>query len=208
MTRQALVAFLGIFVLFACVATPVTAAGWSDAAYYDQARYGQNNGNSGGLFKFGPTTSKIAKIGLTATGSVLAGMFGSQFGVVGTVVGGAAGFFVSKWIGDKLFGENCYPAEYNHNNGGGIFQRIKDTIFGRKNNGPYPPVYGGNPGGGVRWSDVRTPNTGSLNDSRQAFYNAMQDYTKALQTGTQAQKEAAKAAYDSARNAYFSAKSN
>lgn len=206
MTR-ALVAFLGFFVMFACVATPATAAGWSDAAYYDQAAYGHHNGNNGGLFKFGPTTSKIAKIGLTATGSVLAGMFGSQFGVVGTVIGGAAGFFVSKWIGDKLFGENCYPGQYNHAGGPGIFQRIKDAIFGRKNPGPFPPVYGNN-GGGVRWSDVRTPNTGNLNDSRQAFYNAMQDYTKALQTGTQAQKEAAKAAYDAARNAYFSAKSN
>ena len=218
MTRHTLLAILGIFVLFgALMPAPATAAGWSDAAYYDQASYGRNgngngNGNghgnhngNGGLFNFSPTTSKIAKIGLTATGTVLAGMFGAQFGTIGTVVGGAAGFFVSKFIGDKLFGTNNYPSHYQ-SSGGGIFERLKDKIFGTKNHGPFPPQYGGN-NGPWRGSETNVPG-GSLTDARQNFYTAMQNYTKSLQTGTQAQKEAAKAAYDAARNAYYSAKGN
>ena len=203
MTRQTLVAILGIFVLFGSMLPPAHAAGWSDAAYYDQASYGPQSagasGSSGGLFHFGPTTSKIAKIGLTATGSVLAGLFGSQFGTIGTVLGGAAGFFVSKFVGDKLFGSNGYPAQYQ-SSGGGIFSRIKNTIFHRKEDEPQGQ------GGGIHWSDVRTPGSDDLNGARQSFYTAMQSYTKALQTGTQAEKVAAKTAYDAARTAYFSAK--
>lgn len=208
MTRQALVAILGIFVLFgAIVPAPATAAGWSDSAYYDQASYGNGRGHSsGGVFHFSPTTSKIAKIGLTATGSVLAGLFGSQFGTIGTVVGGAAGFFVSKWIGDKLFGSNAYPQQYNE--GGSWFSRIKDKILGR-DRGPYPPVYGNGPiQGGNRWSKIAPLNNGNLADARQSFYRAMEDYQRALTSGSQAEKESAKAAYDTARNAFFSAKGN
>lgn len=205
MTRQTLVAILGIFVLFGAIPpAPAAAAGWSDSAYYDQASWGRGNGHSsGGLFHFGPTTSKIAKIGLTATGSVLAGLFGSQFGTIGTVVGGAAGFFVSKWIGDKLFGSNAYPQQYNE--GGNWFSRIKDKILGR-DKGPYPPVYG--PPAGNRWSKIAPLNNGNLADSRQAFYRAMEDYQRALAGGSQAEKEAAKTAYENARNAFARAKGN
>ena len=199
MTRQTLVAILGILVLFGSVMPSAYAHGWSDAANYGQASYVHHEDQPGGVFHFGPSTARIAKIGLTATGSVLAGLFGSQFGTIGTVLGGAAGFFVSKWVGDKLFGSNAYPAQYQ-SSGGGIFSKLKNAIFHRKEDEPQGQ------GLGIHWSDVRTPGSDDLNSRRQSFYTAMQSYTKALQTGTQAEKVAAKTAYDAARTAYFSAK--
>lgn len=212
MTRQGtLFAVLGLFVLFgALMPAPALAAGWADSAYYDQASFGQGHSHSpghdshGGLFHFNPTTAKIAKIGLSAAGSIVAGLFGSQFGTVGTVVGGAAGFFVSKWIGDKLFGSNSYPQQYNE--GQGFFSKIKDKILGR-DHGSYPPVYGNDPyQGGNRWSKIRPMDNGNLAGARQDFYRTMEDYKRALTSGSQAEKETAKAAYDAARNTFFSAK--
>jgi hypothetical protein len=138
----------------------------------------------------------------------VAGLFGSQFGTIGTVVGGAAGFLVSRWIGNKLFGDNQWDQSYSYGNRS-LLGRVKDKIFGRDD--PYPPVYGGGYDpyqNGGRWSRI-APIAGrhDLMGARQDFFRAMEDYKRALQTGSQTEKESAKSAYDAAREAFFSAKS-
>ena len=236
MTRQrTLLAVLGIFMMIG-VLTPAHAAGWSDAAYYDQAHYGQGQGNgnggplsngnggplsngnggplsngnsSNGLFHFSPTTSKIAKLGVTATGAVLAGIFGSQFGTIGTVVGGAAGFFVSKWIGDKLFGSNSYPTSYtNGSQGQGFFSKIKDTILGHHADDQDNRTWlHRTDDQDKRWSQIAPGSAGNITDARKDFFTAMDNYKRAIASGSQADKESAKTAYDTARNAFFHFKS-
>lgn len=202
MTRRGMVLFtVGVIALLAMLAPAqnAVAAGWSDAAYYDQGQFQQqHHRHGGGLLHFGPTTKKIARLGLTAAGTVVAGLFGSQFGTVGTIVGGAAGFLVSRWIGDKLFGENRW--DQGHVYGQSWLGKLKDKIFGRSNDPyriqPYPYPYGG-----PRWSQINNMGnaSGDLASARRELYQTGEDLKRALQTGTDAEKQSAKSAYDAAR---------
>jgi len=202
MTRQGMwFAVLGFFVMFSGMAC---AAGWQDNAFYDQASYGQGQGqgqgqsgsSSNGLFHFSPTTSKIARIGLDATGTVIAGLLGSHFGTIGTVVGGAAGFFVSKWVGDKLFGTGGYPQSYVNGS---------NTWSGGGNSN-------GNTSGSdsaQRWSRINSllpAGGGNLEQTRQTFLSSMQNLQNTMASGDQSGKQAALDQYNQARDAYFAAK--
>lgn len=203
---------VGLFAPSAAMA----AGGWFDNRF-DQGYYQQQQSGWGKLFSFGVDGKKIARIALTGAGTLAAGLFGSQFGMVGTVVGGVAGYMVSKFIADKVFGggPNCDPYVYGHEYHGitGFFRRIKDKILGRDpRKGPpaLPPVYGGpNPGqfpGQFPGHFSGTRGSGDLSTLRQGFYQAMISYKRALESGTDADKQSAKTAYDSAREAYFQAK--
>ena len=208
MTRRGMVLLtVGIFAILAMLAPAgnAVAAGWSDHAYYDQGQFQQHHrhGGGGGLLDFGPTTKKVARVGLLAAGTVVAGLFGSQFGTVGTIVGGAAGFLVSRWLGDKLFGENRW--DQGHTYGQSWLGKLKDKIFGRKENEyriqPYPYPTGGGP----RWSQINNMGGASqdLGTARRDLYTAGESLKRALQTGSEAEKQSAKAAYDSARENFF-----
>lgn len=213
MTRRGMTIFsvtLAALMMLLAPAQHVMAAGWADNAYYgngnqDYYRGGNRGGHGGGIFKFGPTTTKIAKFGVTAVGTVMAGVLGSQFGTLGTIAGGAAGFFVSRWIGDKLFGQNQWDHGQSYDNRS-WFTRLKDKIFGRSNPGPFPPHYGN---GGDRWSKIRPLNQGSqdLATARRDLYQAGEDLKRALQSGSDSEKASAKAAYDAA-SARFTAARN
>jgi hypothetical protein len=206
MTRRGMVLLsVGILAILAMLvpAQNAVAAGWSDHAYYDQGQFqqhhGRHGGNGGGLLSFGPTTKKIARVGLLAAGTVVAGLFGSQFGTVGTIVGGAAGFLVSRWLGDKLFGENRWDQGQTY--GQSWLGKLKDKIFGRKEDQyriqPYPY-------GGPRWSQINAMGgSQDLGAARRDLYQAGEDLKRALQTGTDAEKQSSKAAYDAARETFY-----
>jgi phage tail tape-measure protein len=106
-------------------------------------------------------------------GAVVGGLFGSQFGTIGTVVGGAVGFFLTNWLVEKFtshYDEGYRPPEYRRG------------WFG---SGSY---------------------SGNLQELRDAFFKAHDNYRAALSSGTDAEKQAAKDEYDKAREAYFKAK--
>ncbi|MBI4860179.1 MAG: hypothetical protein HY815_07925 [Candidatus Riflebacteria bacterium] len=203
MTRQAVLLIVGTFFALALVTpTSVVAGGWPDQnqsgfppiQMQGPAPYGQRpiqmqdqrwNKDRGGILNFGPTGKNIARIALTAAGTVVAGLFGSQFGMVGTVIGGAAGFIVSRWIGNKLFGESDnYAPGY------------QQYTYGQQ--------YWGN---GPRWSqtDCPKPPIGFEGDIKHLKSEVVRTYNAlkgAIAGGTQGEKDAAKAAYDHAREAY------
>lgn len=207
MTRRGMLLLsVGIFAILAMLvpAQSAMAAGWSDNAYYDQGQFQQQHrlGGGGGLLSFGPTTKKVARVGLLAAGTVVAGLFGSQFGTVGTIVGGAAGFLVSRWLGDKLFGENRW--DQGHTYGQSWLGRLKDKIFGRKDDQYRIQPYPYQQGGGSRWSKINAlGGSQDLGTARRDLYQASEDLKRALQTGSDAEKQSAKSAYDAARESFF-----
>jgi hypothetical protein len=212
MTRHRfLTATLGLFIVLGLLSPSLAHAqgSWMDNRYDN--RGGGYNGNQGffsKLFNFGGGTAKtVGKIALQGAGTVVAGIFGSRFGPIGTIVGGAAGFLVSRWVSDKVFGgggrEQCYGPGWGQPS---LFTRIKNKILGRPNAPPmpYPGGYNFPPMG----SGIRPGDNADLGGLRQDFFEAYNNLKRALSTGTEAEKAAAKQAYDSAREAYFQAKNH
>ena len=201
MTRQGmLLAMFGLFMMV-CV-SGASAAGWQDNAFYDHASWaqGQSASTSNGLIHLGSTGTKIAKLGLDAAGTVVAGLLGSHFGTIGTVVGGAAGFFVSKWIGGKLFGTESDGSAGG--NGQGWLSQIR-TRVGTDDNASDSTQRT------ARWSRIKSLLPGgddNLETSRRNFLTAMQNLQNTLASGDQTAKASALDSYNQARDAYFAAK--
>lgn len=179
----------------------------------------------------GDNFKKIARLALTAGGAVVGGLFASQFGTVGTVVGGAVGFLVSRWIASKIFGDSWhdnYPSP--HQGWGPRWSQMYPGQDPGQNPGQDPGQFPGGwthpsqnaagyveptwPGGDSKGSDTKGSGTwGSsqgkdLGQLRDDFYESMKDYTESLRNGTEAQKSAAKSEYDRARESYYRAKLN
>jgi hypothetical protein len=191
MTRlRGLTAALGIAIVLGLLAPAGSAladdGSWMAQSYDPGYNQAPGKGLLSRIFNFGPTGKNIARLALTAAGTVVAGLFGSQFGMIGTIAGGAAGFLVSRWLADKILG----PRDPGHGSG--------------------PPYWQQGPGHGFgRWSKILPlgGGGGELNDLRRSFHEAYDNYRRALAGGSGADKEAARSAYESARQAYFSAKS-
>jgi hypothetical protein len=207
--------------------------GWGQPPPFHGGGRSQGSGLFGGFQlsgQAGDTFKKVARIALTAGGAVIGGLFASQFGTVWTVVGGAVGFLVSRWIANKLFGDSWhheFPSPYQGWGGPRWSQMYPGQDPGQdpgqfpgpgqfphpsQNAAGYvePGWPGGDPGKGGDSKGSGTWNGAGkdLGQLRDDFYESMKDYTESLRRGTEAQKAAAKSDYDRAREAYYRAKLN
>jgi hypothetical protein len=171
---------------------------------FDQNLRGSGNRNSSGLSSFG-------NIALTAAGTIVAGLFGSQFGTVGTVLGGTVGFFVSRWIADELFPQNsAYGCNYGQSYWGSSRSGQGQSQWGQS---PYSQVPFGN---GSKWSTTSTDSgpvsqCGSDTDLKTLQYNYIRtynDFKNCSTKGDEAARQRAKTLYDQAREAYYSGKNS
>jgi len=171
--------------------------------------YGNRHDGSGDKFK------KIARLALTAGGTVVAGLFGKQFGPVGMIAGGALGFVVSNWLGKKLLGDTYDSGRDNFfgfgsSNGNSWTNPSQGPHWGGPSIMPNPGQFGG-PGQlppYVGKGSSTYSGGGNLGDLREAFHNAMRDFTRTLSNGSDSEKESARTAYDNARSEYYRALSD
>lgn len=185
------------------------------------SNYGNNNNNS--------TFKKLAKLGLSAGGAVVAGIVGSRFGAIGTVVGGALGFMVSHWLANKIFGDTAkdyYRSPYQNWPNQGWYSQTQDQV-GIRGSSIYHQQDGNrgggsqwsrdanrrddNRGGGGRWSNNNRPfeaESGDLDTLRNQYYDSMRRFTQSLTGGSEEEKSQAKSEYDRAREAYYRVRIN
>lgn len=218
------------------LSTPRAHAGEPPLPYLQQqGQYGQNEQ----MFRRAGSSdlSDVGNIALTAAGTIVAGLFGSQFGTLGTVVGGAAGLFVSRWIADKIFPtSSSHGCDYGQSYWGGGRTGWGQSQWGQS---PYSQVpfgdksMGGNVGSGndlvtqqslypddsfakgSKWgnscpasSSSQPGQSSDLKVLQQNFIRTYNDFKSAISSGDAAARDRTKALYDQAREAYYSAKNS
>lgn len=199
MTHRRLVSVLTLMAFIGCLfAAPVvvSAQSWQDnSSGSDRGMnmwnrsWGQNNGFNSGH-------GNLLKHIIPGLLGGVAGFFlGSQFGMIGKIVGAAAGFAIASWIVNKIWpGRDRYS--YN--------DYSRDYSFGwrnqqQQNNGWGFGPWRGSETGGATGGDA------NLQALRDRWMTATRDYQSSLSGSDTAARDTARANFEAARNAYYGA---